>query len=160
MFDTALGLPVHPLVIHAVVVLGPLAALTAVAYAVRPGWRALLRWPLAALAVLTGVTAVVAHASGEQLQRRVLADPALTDEQVRLVQEHASAGDLTRLACVVFAVVALAAVLWALRPGAGTPPPLAGAAAVVLVAAAGFALVAIIRAGHTGSSSVWSQLVG
>ena len=35
MFDTVLGLPVHVLVIHTVVILGPVTGLTAVGYAVR-----------------------------------------------------------------------------------------------------------------------------
>ncbi|MEZ5096403.1 MAG: DUF2231 domain-containing protein [Nocardioides sp.] len=38
MFDTIGGLPIHPLVVHAAVVLGPLAALLLLGYAFRPGW--------------------------------------------------------------------------------------------------------------------------
>ena len=40
MFDTIDGLPVHALVVHAVVVLLPLALLGTIAIAVRPAWRA------------------------------------------------------------------------------------------------------------------------
>ena len=39
MFDLINGLPVHPLVVHAVVVLLPLATLGLIAIAVRPAWR-------------------------------------------------------------------------------------------------------------------------
>ncbi|MEV4388804.1 DUF2231 domain-containing protein, partial [Micromonospora sp. NPDC049580] len=39
MPDTVNGLPLHPLVVHAVVVLLPLAALGVAALAVRPSWR-------------------------------------------------------------------------------------------------------------------------
>ncbi|MCW2828706.1 MAG: hypothetical protein JWQ67_2322, partial [Marmoricola sp.] len=39
MFDTFNGIPLHPLVVHAVVVLLPLAILGTIAIAVRPGWR-------------------------------------------------------------------------------------------------------------------------
>ena len=46
MFDTIAGLPVHILVIHAVVAFAPLAALLAIGYAVRPAWRRVLRWPV------------------------------------------------------------------------------------------------------------------
>src|SRR4029453_12287221 len=38
------GLPLHPLVVHAAVVLGPLAALAALAYVGWPKHRDLLRW--------------------------------------------------------------------------------------------------------------------
>ena len=40
------GVPLHPLVVHAVVVFAPLAALFGIAYAVLPNWRWALRWPL------------------------------------------------------------------------------------------------------------------
>ena len=39
------GLPLHPLVVHAAVIFGPLAALAALAYLV-PRWRLRLRWPM------------------------------------------------------------------------------------------------------------------
>lgn len=39
MFDLINGLPVHPLVVHAVVALLPLACLGTLAIAVRPVWR-------------------------------------------------------------------------------------------------------------------------
>lgn len=39
MFDTLNGVPIHPLVVHGVVVLLPLAALGTVAIALRPAWR-------------------------------------------------------------------------------------------------------------------------
>ena len=48
------GPPLHPLVIHAVVVFVPLAALLAIAMSV-PKWRWLARWP--ALSVTIGATA-------------------------------------------------------------------------------------------------------
>lgn len=39
MFDLVNGLPVHPLVVHAVVVLLPLAIVGTILVAVRPTWR-------------------------------------------------------------------------------------------------------------------------
>ena len=46
------GLPLHPLVIHAAVVFGPLGALSALGYAVLARWRDRLRWPMLVLALL------------------------------------------------------------------------------------------------------------
>ena len=48
------GLPLHPLVVHAAVIFGPLAALAALVYAVVPRWRDRLRWPMVALALVAG----------------------------------------------------------------------------------------------------------
>lgn len=62
------GLPAHPLVVHAVVVLLPLAALGTLAVAARPTWRRNLGVPVFLIA-LVGVLAVpVAVQTGEQLQ--------------------------------------------------------------------------------------------
>ncbi|MCX6467463.1 MAG: hypothetical protein NTW05_28360, partial [Pseudonocardiales bacterium] len=61
------GLPLHPLVVHAVVVLLPLAALGTVACALRPSWRAQLAVPTL-LVALAGTAAVpVAALAGDQL---------------------------------------------------------------------------------------------
>lgn len=157
MFDTVLGLPTHILVIHAVVVLGPIAALVAVAYAVRPAWRGRLRWPLAALAVATGVTGLVAGESGEQLEER-LEGLGLGGAQRDLIHDHTEAGDVAKVLCVAFMLVVLVAVLWALKPGAtGGPLVLAAAALVVLVSLATLGSVAVT--GHTGASAAWTDIV-
>jgi hypothetical protein len=64
MFDKIGDLPLHPLVIHAVVVGIPLAALLAVLFAI-PRTREWARWPLAI--VVVGATAVtfIARQSGQ-----------------------------------------------------------------------------------------------
>ena len=63
------GVPAHPLVVHAVVVLLPLAAVGTLLVVARPLWRRQLGvWVL--LLALAGVAAVpVATQTGEQLQR-------------------------------------------------------------------------------------------
>ena len=61
------GVPLHPLVVHAVVVFAPLAALFGIAYAVLPGWRWALRWPLVAVTGIAVVTAFIATLSGQDL---------------------------------------------------------------------------------------------
>ena len=58
------GLPLHPLVVHAAVVLIPLTALLTIGLAVLPRWRWLLRWPTAGASVLCIVLAYVATTSG------------------------------------------------------------------------------------------------
>ena len=83
------GVPLHPLVVHAVVVLGPLAALTGLAYAVVPRWRWLLRWPLVVLAVVTAASAFLATQSGEALLES-------RPELAPLVEEHEERGELLR----------------------------------------------------------------
>jgi uncharacterized membrane protein len=71
VFDLINGVPVHPLVVHAVVVLLPLACLGTLAIAVRPAWRE--RYGLLVVACAAAATALmpVATSSGEALEHRV-----------------------------------------------------------------------------------------
>lgn len=80
MFDLIGGLPLHPLVVHAVVVLLPLAAVGTVAIAVVPAWRR--RFGVLVALAATAATAMVpvATRSGEALVRRV--GPPAGDHQL------------------------------------------------------------------------------
>jgi uncharacterized membrane protein len=148
------GVPLHPLVVHAVVVLGPLAALTGLAYAVVPKWRWLLRWPLVVLAVVTAVAALLAVAAGEDLL-------AARPELAPLVEEHAERGEWLRSVAVIYAVVSMLAA-WALggtsalASGKGARETRFGipVAAVLVVTAVGL-LVLLFLAGDSGSRAVW-----
>jgi hypothetical protein len=159
VFDYIFGLPMHSLVIHAVVVLVPLSALCAVAYAVRPQWRRLLRWPTAAGALVSGVSAFVAAESGEALQRRVSRVRATTTN-FELLSTHTEWGDRAKLFCLVFMVVTLAA-LWFARPPeeeARRGHALDVVVSTVVVLSAVGALATVVLAGHAGSQVVWSDL--
>ena len=148
------GVPLHPLVVHAVVVLGPLAALTGLAYAAVPRWRWLLRWPLLVLAVLTAVTAFLATASGEDLLE---SRPGLE----QLVEEHEERGELLRNVALGFVPVAVLAA-WALG-GASALASGRGAretrwqvpVAALLVAGSVALLVLLFLAGESGARAVW-----
>ena len=178
MLDTVFGLPVHVLVVHAVVVLGPVTGLTALAYAVRPPWRRLLRLPLAGLCVLAAGSGVVAAASGEELRER-LSRLGVGGSTLEAITLHSERGELARNVALALAVVALACVFsllppadaapgstgatgatGSLAPGARAPSrPVVALVAAVVLALAGMALVVTTTlAGHSGSSAVWSEI--
>ena len=120
MFDTIAGLPLHPLIIHVVVVIGPLTALLAIAYAVRPIWRRPLRWPLVAGAVVTAISALVATESGEALLVRVATKgTAITTA----FTEHQAAGEMARNSAAALLLLVLMATLSVLIPA---PPARSG----------------------------------
>lgn len=144
MFDTIGGLPVHALVVHAVVVLGPLAGILLVAYAVKPSWRDGLRWPTLVLAAVAAVSAAVATSSGESLQHRV-GDPGF---------EHAEKGDLAAASIYLLLGVAVLVVFF-LNRARSQPNRLATAGVALAVLATGFSWFAVFNAGHSGASSVW-----
>lgn len=154
MFDTAFGLPLHPLVVHLVVVFLPLAAITVLLAAVYPRFR---RWagPLPLAITVIGTAAVpVATQSGEALEHTGLgASP--------LVRTHAELGDMM-LYWALGLLVAAAAVYWLhlkTRTADSNRKPsqalVAGIAVLAAVTAIGTG-VHIYRVGDSGATAVWS----
>ncbi len=69
--DTFAGLPAHPLLVHAPVVLVPVVALLVILMIVRPQWLERFGWLAVGLAGLALVTGVLAENSGEALEEAV-----------------------------------------------------------------------------------------
>jgi hypothetical protein len=144
-FDTVAGLPVHVLVVHAVVAGVPLLALATVLTAARPAWRARLGWYVAAADVaLVGLVWFTTRA-GHALQARLGGQVAL---------EHGRLGDRMPWFTVALAAAALLAALVGRRRGAAGV--VAIAAAVVAAAAS---VVWVGLTGHSGSAAVWEGIV-
>ena len=160
MFDLVNGLPLHPLVVHAVVVLLPLAALGTLAIAVRPAWRARYGVLVVACAALAVVFIPIATSSGEALEERV-GDPGL----------HAELGDQLLWFALPLLVLA-AGLVWLDRRGAATSPSRSeggvtwGAASTALrvvtvlaVLSAAAASVQVYRVGDSGARAAWGDQV-
>jgi len=154
MFDTIFGLPVHALVIHAVVVLVPLCSAAVVVMAVSATWRERLRLPVLLLLLAAAGSSLVAKESGEALLRRL----RLTGD---LIGRHVTLGNSAPY--IVFAFCGMYVVwFWFSRPtntvAAATPARLK--LLLYVTAAFGvFALVWVVLTGHAGSQTVWSQIV-
>lgn len=136
------GIPAHPLVVHAAVVLTPLAVLVALASLV-PAWRARLRWPLLVLAVVALASVQLAVVTGENLLETRGPDSPL-------IEEHEERAELLRNVMIGFALLAVGAVATATRRR------VAGTALAVLTALVGVgALVLVVVTGDLGAQSVW-----
>lgn len=144
-FDLIAGLPVHPLVVHAAVVLLPLAAVALVVAIAVPRWRAWLGWlSVAGLAVATGAV-FVAKESGEALAARV-GEP----------ERHAELGDTLPLLAAALFLVALAWLLMARRDERrGRRSAATTALAIGSVVVAVVNIVWVILVGHSGAQAVW-----
>ena len=147
MFDFVFGLPMHALVIHAVVVFVPLSALCTVAYVARPSWRWVLRWPTVAGALISGVSAFVAAESGEQLLARVSTTRAAT---VSASVSGAGAGAARERTTAT--TTATRATTWTTTTAVQT------ALRAVVAAVSLAALVVVVITGHSGSQVVWAGL--
>jgi hypothetical protein len=146
MFSTFLGLPVHILIIHAVVAGVPAAALATVAIAVRGGWRERFGWLVVALDAVMAAAVYAARQSGLWLYTKLNQPPAAA--------QHRQLG-LTLIWFVL--VLLLVAFLLVLVGKVGGIPLFIVAAVAVLVA--GATLVQVARVGHSGSKAVWGPVV-
>lgn len=153
MFDLVNGLPVHPLVVHAVVVLLPLAVLGTIAIAVKPTWRASHGWLVVGVAAVATVLVPVATSSGEALEERV-GDPG----------EHAELGDQLIWFAIALLLLSFLMVYLDRRRAAGKPAigpsALPTVVTVLAVVAALATTVQVYRVGDSGARAAWGDRVG
>ena len=161
MFDTVNGLPWHVLVVHAAVVLTPLAALLGVAFAAVRGWRWLLRWPLVVTTFLTVATVFVAVESGNAFRQRLRLEH-------EVIHRHGEAGQLLFYVAAGYGVIVLVAAFSLGGPSglrsekgarAGLPPVLQALVAVVLVVSAVGLGYQVFQAGESGTRTVWGTVI-
>lgn len=160
MFDLINGLPVHPLVVHAVVVLLPLAIVGTLAIAARPRWRTRYGTLVVAIAAVGTGLIPVATSSGEALERRV-GDPG----------RHAHLGDQLIWFALPLLVLVSALVLAhhqnrrsrsredlgsVVEPRSTSTVRVIAALAVVAALVAG---VQVYRVGDSGARAAWGNRV-
>ena len=163
---TVAGLPVHPLVVHAVVMLIPLAAVGAVLVAIRPAWRRIYGIPTLVLAVAGLACVPIATASGTALA----ADHG--GHESAALELHMARADAVLPATIVFAVLLAAAVLLGRRADRAAEPESSGSTLVesratstrvalalcVLAAVAGLVATGLVAlTGHAGATAVWGS---
>ena len=144
VFDVILGLPIHPLIVHAVVVLLPLSAVTSVVAVVRRGSS---RWltMLIVAAIITFGMALVAEQSGEALASRV-GEP----------EAHAEYGEMVKFGAFgLFFALALA---WSFERSRKLRRFVTLGKALVVLAATG-AIAITVLAGHSGAAATWSAII-
>jgi uncharacterized membrane protein len=152
------GLPLHPLIVHVVVVFAPLAAIGGILYALVPKWRWWLRWPFVACAVIAAVAGLVAAQSGYVLEH----DRQL--QQLAAVRTHQHRGSIMRWLLLAYLIpTGLAA--WYLGGGSpvtsgwGAREGRSGAVAVtlqvLLVVSSIVILVWVFLTGDSGARAIW-----
>jgi uncharacterized membrane protein len=151
------GIPVHPLVVHAAVVLVPLAALFAGAYAVLPRRRWQTRTPAAVLAVVAAGAVQLAAMTGDLLKETL-------HEDTSLIQAHEHWAGLLQAAAWVLA--GLKVIAWWALPHENPLPDkdhrdgvtvLAKPLVVLLPVTAVSVLVLVVLTGDAGARAVWGN---
>jgi len=156
MFDTVFGLPMHPLIVHATVVMVPAAAIVVALAALWPRFRR----RAGVLPLVTSLVALVlvplSTQSGEALERRV--DHSAT------LEHHTQLAD-GLLPWVAVLVLAAAALFWLRRrevttgETSNTPRGIAIAALALAVVGSVGTTVQVVRIGHSGAQAAWSDVV-
>ncbi len=140
------GLPLHPLIVHAAVVIVPAAAFAVLVAAVLPRFRT---WagPMPMILAITGlVLAPLSTSSGENLEHEV--------GRSSLVERHAELGDTLVWVMIPLAVIAVA--MWWFGRRATTGKGLMIVLSVVAVLASIGTVVDVGLIGHSGAKAVWS----
>jgi hypothetical protein len=152
VLDTIFGLPMHPLIVHATVVIVPTATLLVALAAVYPRFRAWVGPVPALTALLSCVLVPLSTGSGEELQHRV--------GETSLVEKHQELADT-----LIWFVIPLAAVAvvgyWLHRRASDGRQAGKGMLAVVAVAAvvlSGATVVDVALIGHSGAKASWSKV--
>jgi hypothetical protein len=156
MFDLLDGLPVHILVIHAVVVLIPLMFIVTLAFTIRPKWRPGLSWAIAGNVVATGA-ALVAKESGERLQQR-LGDQANlnnTGPKIIIAELHGERGDVLWYFALALLIASIIAFVLARQEST----VLIGFAIGLVVITGAGATYWTFLTGDSGSRAVWEGTI-
>ncbi len=151
------GMPLHPLVVHGVVVLLPAAVLGTILIAARPSWRT--KYDIFVVLLTTAATMLVpiATRSGSELAEQ-LGEPAA----------HAELGRQLIWFAIPMLILNVALVWFARRKGPGENSdrpqkvvggPVVTAVAVLSVLAALATGVQVVRVGDSGARAVWSDRV-
>jgi hypothetical protein len=155
VLEEFMGIPIHPLLVHAPVVLVPLLALLAIAYAVAPFVRPHTRWVLGLLALGTPIAALLAKLSGDAFFGRLQRRNEITPDYFPKIEAHRHFGTMTVYATAVLGLLTLALV-FLVAPRAATRRGLSMLLAVLTVVAAGVSLYYVIRTGDLGAKLVWT----
>ena len=161
--NTLNGIPVHPLLVHAVVVFLPLAAFLTVLSVAWPAARLRLGFITPLVAVGAFVMVPITTSAGEWLEHHM--------PSTALLRSHTELGDQVAYGAAPLALFAV--VFWALHtpeilryvPGfsGGASPKWAKLATTTTAAlAVVFALVStvlVFRAGDSGAQAAWSDVV-
>ena len=151
--DELFGLPAHPLVVHAAVVLLPLAALTTIVCAAVPRARRVYAPVALGLALVATLAVGLAQGSGEALEEQV--------EETELVEEHTEQGERVLpwaiAVAVSAAVVTSVPLLTRRRPTLSSRAVTVAVVAVSLVAGVG-ATWTVVEVGHSGAKATWDNV--
>jgi hypothetical protein len=157
VFNTILGIPAHPLLIHAAVVFIPLLVVGAIVYAAWPPYHARITWAVLALAVVAPFAALFAKLSGQDLRNQLIARHLTSPELLGKIAVHNSYGNKAFWWTLALGIITLALLAYYRRAGTSSTAVRAGATAVTVIVGAIVGYY-VFKTGDTGAHIVWQGL--
>jgi len=145
------GVPLHPLVVHAAVVFGPLAALSALAYVGLPKHRDRLRWVSLVVVLLATASIWAAYLTGNNFFSSSRFDH-FSGEALDRIHTHQSYARTLRWITSGFAAVTILATWLHSRTG-----PTRIALGLLVVIGAVLTLIWTVLTGDAGARAVWGS---
>ncbi len=148
MFDQILGIPAHPLIVHAAVVFVPLQVVAGIVYGVVPVWRRYIGWAVVGLAIVAPAAAWAAKFSGESFEQQQIKKGA-SGAFLKNINTHSGYAGILAYLTLGLGIVMLVLV-WATRrnrkvtPAAGDSAEIAGDAAEVMGSPAALKVLALV----------------
>jgi uncharacterized membrane protein len=148
LFGSVAGLPLHPLVIHAAIVLIPLAAISALVMSYLPSFSRRYGKVTLVIALVAQTSLFLAKMTGEAFEEILDKD----------VGNHAELGEIAPF--VTLPMVALIYLRWRLdRSGATVGSALVRRlTSLALIVASLASIVIVVLVGHSGAESVWGWI--
>ncbi len=145
------GLPLHPLIVHATVVIIPLAALTVLMSAVWGRFRVWAGWLPAALSLVGLILVPLSTSTGETLEKHVA--------RSKLLEEHTHLADGLlpwMIGLTAFAVIGYVIHRRDMHGRAAGKTLSVAVAALAILAVVG-TTVQVARIGHSGAKAAWAD---
>jgi uncharacterized membrane protein len=152
VFETFLGIPLHPLLVHFVVVFVPLLVIAALVYSLVPSLRQRVGWLLVGLAVIAPLCALVSKLSGDAFRARLAKRHAST-QLLSQIDGHRHLGTILVWLVAALGVVAL---VLALLPAARQGRAVSLALVVLTVGLSLANAYYVFRTGDTGAHIAWN----
>jgi uncharacterized membrane protein len=156
VFETFNGLPLHPLLVHFVVVLVPLLVGGVLAYVLFPRLRPRLAWVVALLALAAPLSALAAKLSGDAFKARLIKRNLTSPSILTKISQHQSYGLKLLYFTIALGVLTLLVAYLTSRRSVRVP---AWSSVVLNVAVVAVALVCafyVYQTGDTGAKAVWT----
>ena len=148
LFGSVAGLPLHPLVIHAAIVLIPLVAISALVMSYLPSFSRRYGKVTLVIALVAQASLFLAKVTGEAFEEILDKD----------VGNHAELGEIAPF--ITLPMVALIYLRWRLdRSGANIGSPwVRRLTSLALIVASLASIVIVVLVGHSGAESVWGWI--